>query len=31
MARIAGTVWAMIGIVLWIARRKQIHLPDAAA
>jgi hypothetical protein len=31
VARIAGTAWALIGIVLWIVRRKQIHLPDATA
>ena len=31
VARIAGTAWASIGIVLWIVRRKQIHLPDAPA
>lgn len=31
MARIVGTVWALTGIVLWMVRRKQIHLPEAAA
>jgi putrescine importer len=31
MARIAGTAWALLGIVLWIVRRRQIHLPDATA
>ncbi len=31
VARIAGTAWALVGVVLWIARRRQIHLPDAAA
>jgi putrescine importer len=31
LARIAGTAWALLGILLWIVRRRQIHLPDAAA
>jgi putrescine importer len=31
LARIAGTVWAVIGIALWLVRRRQIHLPDAVA
>lgn len=31
LARIAGTAWALIGIALWIVRRRQIHLPDAVA
>jgi putrescine importer len=31
VARIAGTVWALVGVTLWIVRRRQIHLPDAAA
>ena len=31
MARIVGTLWAVIGIILWIVRRRQIHLPGAAA
>lgn len=30
VARIVGTVWAIIGIALWAVRRRQIHLPDAA-
>jgi putrescine importer len=29
MARVVGSIWALLGIVLWIARRRQIHLPDA--
>src|SRR5277367_1930585 len=28
LARIAGTGWALVGIVLWVVRRRQIHLPD---
>jgi amino acid transporter len=31
MARIVGTAWAVIGIALWVIRRRRIHLPDAAA
>lgn len=31
IARIAGTVWAVAGVLLWVVRRRQIHLPDAAA
>ena len=31
IARIAGTAWAVMGIVLWILRRRKIHLPDATA
>ncbi len=31
IARIAGTAWALVGVTLWIVRRRQIHLPDAAA
>ena len=31
VARIAGTAWALVGVTLWIVRRRQIHLPDAAA
>jgi len=30
IARIVGTVWAFTGIVLWIVRRKQTVLPEAA-
>jgi putrescine importer len=30
LARIVGTAWALVGIVLWVVRRRQIHLPDAA-
>lgn len=30
LARIAGTAWALVGVTLWIIRRRQIHLPDAA-
>ena len=29
LARIAGTSWALLGVVLWIVRRRQIHLPGA--
>lgn len=29
LARIAGSAWALVGVVLWIVRRRQIHLPDA--
>ncbi|HEX3435815.1 MAG TPA: APC family permease [Pseudacidobacterium sp.] len=28
VARIAGTVWAVTGILLWVIRRRQIHLPE---
>jgi len=31
IARIAGTAWALVGVTLWIVRRRQIHLPDATA
>jgi putrescine importer len=31
LARIAGTAWAVLGILLWIVRRRQIHLPDTTA
>lgn len=31
VARIAGTAWAVAGIVLWIVRRRKIHLPDTTA
>jgi amino acid transporter len=31
MARIVGTVWALVGVGLWLARRKQTVLPGAAA
>jgi putrescine importer len=31
LARIAGTGWALVGIVLWVVRRRQVHLPDAVA
>lgn len=31
LARIAGTAWALVGVTLWIIRRRQIHLPDATA
>jgi hypothetical protein len=27
LARIAGTGWALIGILLWIVRRRYTHLP----
>lgn len=30
IARIAGTIWASVGVLLWIARQRQIHLPDVA-
>ena len=28
LARIAGTGWALIGILLWIVRRRYTHLPE---
>jgi len=28
LARIAGTAWALVGVILWVIRRRQIHLPD---
>jgi putrescine importer len=31
LARIAGTGWALIGILLWVARRRMTVLPDDAA
>lgn len=31
IARIVGTIWAFTGILLWIVRRKQTVLPEAAA
>jgi amino acid transporter len=31
LARIAGTAWALVGVTLWVIRRRQIHLPDAVA
>jgi len=30
LARIAGTTWALLGIALWILRRRSTHLPDEA-
>jgi putrescine importer len=30
IARIVGTVWAFVGIVFWIVRRKQTVLPGDA-
>jgi amino acid transporter len=29
LARIAGSAWALVGVTLWVIRRRQIHLPDA--
>lgn len=29
LAKSVGTVWALLGIALWIARRKMTHLPEA--
>lgn len=31
IARIAGTAWALVGVTLWLVRRRQIHLPEGAA
>ena len=30
LARMAGTAWAVIGILLWIARRRYTVLPEEA-
>lgn len=31
VARIAGTAWALVGVTLWIVRRRRIHLPEGVA
>lgn len=28
LAHAAGTIWALVGVVFWIARHRQVHLPD---
>lgn len=30
IARVAGTLWAATGVLLWIVRRRRVHLPGAA-
>jgi len=31
IAFIVGTIWAALGVVLWLVRRRQTHLPDSEA
>jgi acyl-CoA synthetase (AMP-forming)/AMP-acid ligase II len=31
LARMAGTAWALVGVLLWIARRRYTVLPEEAA